>query len=72
MPIDANLVWAVYERSDGAGYVVLALRQLGDGTYAMHREPLADIEPLPVSVHANRRAADRAAAGLLYDCAGTC
>jgi hypothetical protein len=66
-----NLRWAVYQRSDGAGYVVLVLRQLADGTYAMHREPLADIEPLPTSVHPNRRAADRAASRLLYDCAGT-
>lgn len=65
--------WGVYERADGAGYVVLALPLT---------RPHADILPLPVdkavpwssgalSVHPTRRAADLAACKLLYDCVGS-
>jgi hypothetical protein len=66
-----SLVWGVYERADAAGVVVVALRRLADGTFEVGCPPLADIAPLPVSVHKDRRAADRAAARLLYECAGS-
>lgn len=65
-------LFAVYDRLDGLEPVVWPLFRCRTGEYfplcKLHMPPLC---PLPISVHRTQAAADRAAARLLYECAGT-
>lgn len=65
-------MWAVYERLDGGGLVVWRLRKCRDGSYFPRlTRDMPPLAALPLSVHAKRRRARRAAALLLYSCVGS-